>query len=226
MSICKQPALTQISTGQAGPEVNRDLEQLFRAVNRLIRCVSRIADFADSQSGGGFSSGSGSSGGLSSELELPGGSGSRPSRPYMLVETGVDFEVSENYSGIVYVNPSADIDVELPSVPAIGQEITIVNISPTFLATITKSATPVGVLQPGSKVTMLALADSNMAPVWPDGGVVESSGGSISLIGNLYLTDSGDGILFSTSGNVFEMTLSSGGVIATADQGTTTVEPS
>src|SRR5688572_22630871 len=78
---CRVKPITQISAGQAGEHVNRDFEQLFPAVNQLIRCVTKLSSFANSVSNGSFGSGENTSTGGSPgpggvEVVVPQGPGS------------------------------------------------------------------------------------------------------------------------------------------------------
>lgn len=73
MANCRIPQVVKQSTGQAGPEVNRDLEILFAAVNDLIRCVAKVATYLESKSGGTFGSNA-----ASGETGAGGTGGTRP----------------------------------------------------------------------------------------------------------------------------------------------------
>lgn len=109
---CKQAAIEQISTGQAGAEVNRDLESLFRAVNRLIRCVSKISDYIDGQTGNGFDAGNGTGTGGGSVNDPP-GSGATAGPEFMNESGGSDITLGDFMDGVVYYNPSGNINVTL-----------------------------------------------------------------------------------------------------------------
>lgn len=229
--ICEVPVPQKISTGQAGPEVNRDLETIFATLKDMIRCQKRIKLVLDAisqgafTSGGTFTIGGGSgSGGTGGTIIIPQGSGSRP---FVVYSDSNDFTLPTGFVGIVYIDATADIEVTLSDTPGAADEITIINTSSTANSiTLKDGVATIATLPAGAKADIVALSTAAGDWQWPTGVQVASSGGSLTLVGSLYLSDSGNGILFATAGNVFEMTLSGAGVVATADQGSATVEPS
>ena len=215
-SPCKQPPIEQVSTGQAGPEINRDLETLFKAVNQLIRCVSKVADFADAQSGGAFQggSGSGTSGTEGGGLGLPNGN-----RPVQYVESGVGFEIAEGSTGVLYINATADIDVEMPTQPFVGQQLIVINSSAAgFDVTLTKSAgaVDIAVLYPQTMAFMVAFGDSAIAPSWPTVAPVFAQSGIIYLNQSIVLLDSSKGLfLESPDQTLWEHNVDNAGMLST-----------
>src|SRR4051812_45062946 len=127
--ICNRPEIKIQSTGQAGPEVNRDLEVLFSNVNGILRCVAKLASFADSLSAGGFGPGNGTAGSIdpNSGGNL-GRQGQAPGfNPPLRIASGSDFTINEAFFGTVMVDPTADIAITLCT-PVSGWPITIVHV--------------------------------------------------------------------------------------------------
>lgn len=215
-SPCKQPPIQQVSTGQAGVEINRDLETLFKAVNQLIRCVSKVADFADAQSGGAFQggSGSGTSGTGGGGIGLP-----VPDRPVQYVEAGTGFEIAEGSTGILYINATADIDVEMPTSPFVGQQLIVINSSGAgFDVTLTKSAgaVDIAILYPQSMSFMVAFGDSALAPSWPTVVPVFAQSGIMYLNQSIVLLDSGKGLFIeSADASLWAFNVDNAGMLST-----------
>lgn len=218
-SPCKQSAISQISTGQAGNEVNRDLETLFTAVNRLIRCVSRLADFADSQSQGAFSTGGIPSPGNeqgSSSQQFP---GRGPASHILMLDSGANLTLPDGYRGVVFVNPTADISVTLGFAQA-EDWVRVVNTAASgsgFDIELKDGATVLATIYPQCSATASSFSDSSGAWEWPDVVPVSNKDGTVYQNASMVLLDDAKGlVLQSPNGSYWEVTVDNTGAISTA----------
>lgn len=231
--VCQIPAVKMQSTGQAGPEVNRDIEVLFQTANDLIRCVGKLAVFANQVTSGGFATGEGFGGGGSGGSG-PGGTGPQgpggatPGRPWMFVSSGSNLTLPEGFSGDVYVQPTADINVTLSTAgPGIAPRIYNVAADGSGFDVALKNpaTTTIATLQPQQWTDAPSVPDASLLWGYPAALAVWSMGGSLALIGNLAMLTAANGILTATSGNVFEMTLTAAGALVTTDTGLSVPDP-
>lgn len=181
--VCKINPVEQQSTGQAGPEVNRDLEVLFLTVNQLVRCVGKVADFLDSvnngsSGGGSFGGGGGNNGGGgggfgSGDNTLSMKDGAQFKTPghfyYDRISTGADITLTPGCFGVYYITPTAAIAVTLPTTLWWGQWIIVVNGATAVGKTIDVKDAGVTIcsLLPGEYSDLILVRDANGAPAWP-----------------------------------------------------------
>lgn len=206
--ICSIAPVDKQSTGQAGPEIDRDLEVLFLAINQLARCVAKIAQFLDSLTMGGF--GSGSAAGsldIGSQGGAQGSGGTTPLRGFTQYSPGSNFTLPDDASGTIYITPSADIELTLPTNPILGQEpLTIVHAGAAQTITLKNAGSTIGVMVAASYTfPIFPLMDSGVGD-WPDAVPIVGKNGAIYTQGPIVLTDDADGIFLKTAGNYVEVT--------------------
>jgi len=221
--VCRRPPVTQISTGQAGAEVNRDLEVLFAEVNAIKRCIARVADFADGATGGAFAGGSGSSGtGVNMGNSGTGGE-SALQMPVYRITTGSNFTVPDGFTGVVMVVPSANIDVTLCN-PIAEHPITIVHAGSKasgFVVTVKdNSGTTIDTMLPTGQMHLLVGEDDTNAPAWPTAALVSYLSGVWVITGNFYMnTNTGGLYLKSPDGTYWQLTADNTGAVVTTSAG-------
>jgi hypothetical protein len=227
--LCKQQAITQISTGQAGEEVNADLESLFRTVNRIIRCQSAMADAVDQVTGGAFGSGDGGTGGGDNGATTIGGVGTGMSMPgggggfmAMRVSTGSAFTVPENFNGVIFLDATADLTVTLCP-PREGQLIVLMNVGASHVLTVHDDLgnTIATTIEATGWMSLTTKEDSSNVLTWPSACPVVYPTGSIVMPGNIVWSDSAKGpVLKSPNGHLWLQSVSNAGVVTNSDLGT------
>lgn len=221
---CEQSEISQVSTGQAGPEINRDFETVFRAVNRLIRCTGKISAFLDSNNNGSFGGGSGEGGGGGGGVQPPveGPLGDGDGRRFWLYSADSDFTMPEGFGGIAYVDPSADIVVTLNS-SVYGRGVVIAHTGTANTMTVRDAGgVTIGTIKPGQWAPFEATFNASGTPSWGPGSVVLGSDGKVYLMESLVFRSSSAGpMLKSPGGNWWLLSVNNAGVLSTSDQGTT-----
>ena len=160
---CRLPQSRQISTGQAGAEINRDLEVLFADVNALKLCASRQANYLNANGGGAFDTGGTGGGGdeggggTHTDGTLAPGGGSPPSAhiPHYYVETATDWTLPECAYGVWNFVPTANLVVTLPSPIGCGFVIVVNGASATYSITLKDDL--------GSTIATLAPTEAKIA---------------------------------------------------------------
>ena len=181
---CRNPKAQQISTGQAGADVNRDLETLFALANNLSDCVAKIANFLNANGGGGFdtggtgSGGTGDGGGTGGTIttEGPGkvgGTGvtlesANPATDRtQYIRTAYDFTLPIGARGVWQFDLTANIIVTLPP-PAGCMDPTIVNATAATYSITLKDdrGNTVATLAP-TEAAMITPRDASTGAYWP-----------------------------------------------------------
>lgn len=221
--LCHIPVGEQISHGQAGPEVNRDLESLFGLARSFSSCVSKIADYLNSNTSGGFGLGNSGSGGGT------GGGGSTMPPPIIFrggelpvtrVSSGSSFTVMDGFSGILMIDATADITVTLrPPLP--GIPLVLVHSGGAFTITVNDdTAAAIGTLAQ-FEIAIPGVKESSVAvPLWHTGLVVFTVGGGLRLKDDVTVVGSGNGmVLQSPNGNYHRISVDNAGALSTSDLG-------
>lgn len=163
---CVIPTPKMQSTGQAGPEVNRDLEVLFDSVGHVIRCLSKLKDFANNVSQGSFGNGDGTAGGEENPGSATQGTSSLRglSGNFMYLDPSSNMTLPEQFAGIAYIEPSAAIEVTLPS-PEPGALIVVANANVTHAITLKDNGgTTIGTIAAGGYAIVPTI--SGVSGVW------------------------------------------------------------
>lgn len=212
--ICRGPQIRQISnSSDSNDRVNRDLEQLYRTLNRVIRCQSSMADALDSLSGGSFAGGGGAVGGATGGNGL--GESGNPTPPIVLrVSTGSNYTIPDHFSGIVFIEATAGIDVTLPDAES-DHPIQVQSIAASAgnMALKTSGGTTLATIMPGGVCLPPVVEDANNVPGWATKAAVMYSSGALHIPGDLVLVGPGKLFLQDTvTGNYFDITVASGAV--------------
>lgn len=174
---CRRPQVRQQSTGQAGPEINRDLEVLFEEVNGLNRCVGRVSDYLERRSDDDdFEGGGGGEGTPPPDPPPPpppppedGGGHGQGQKYFETYTLSANWEISEGFSGMLYIQPTTNIDVTLPSRPQLGQWLRIFNAATGVgkAITVKDGASTVVSLLTGEYTDIILVKSVAGAPGWP-----------------------------------------------------------
>lgn len=221
--LCKQPPITQISTSLKWEDINRDLENLFRALNRVMRCQSKMADAIDSSTGGSFGSGDGSTSGgsgfgIGTGSQNPDFSGNGVYR----VSSGANVILPEGFSGYAMIDATANIDVTLPS-PQSGKPITVMHTGTANTITLkTNAGTTIESLAIGYVAWCDPVEVAAGDAAWVTGTVVFNQGGVQITTSDFYFDSTGAGIVLkSPNGHYWRYTIDNTGATVTSDLGTT-----
>jgi hypothetical protein len=207
---CGAKKVTQISTGQAGPHVNRDLEILFDTVNKLIDCVTDVENS------------------VSPGVDLAsGGDTARTSEGFPhILDSAVDLTLGDGLTGTVYINPSAAINVTLGE-PGMGP-LTVVHYSGADFDITLKNpnADTIGTIKRYQYSSVPPMVASTGEWAWPTGIVVVGSQGSLYIGGNVIVRDDAIGVkLKDTAGHWWTFTVLTTGALTSADSGTVEEAP-
>lgn len=188
---CKLPEIVQISTGQAGAEVNRDLETLFKTCNSLIRCVGKLSDALDEAYSSGSTtsptptngsvdgSGAGSGGG-------GGGGGGSISFPHF-TSLSASATLPNGFDGIVFVAPGSNATITLPT-PGRGGSVVVHHTGTSNTVTVNDDlSNTLAVLTAGEFITARQLEDGSQLAAWVTGAIVESKTGTTRFVGGSVL---------------------------------------
>lgn len=191
---CLMPPIVQQSTGQAGPEVNRDLEVLFQAVNQLARCTGKISSYLDGGAGGGGFEG----GGGSTNPPTP------PSPPvphppetpeFLLIDAGDDFTLPEEATGDIYINPSDDITVTLGT-PRYGNRQRLFHVGTSKTITVNApGAVLIDELETGQMLEPMVFPASDAEPEYASGALVMGKTGAVYTSHVLVFRDADAGLV-------------------------------
>lgn len=208
MSTCNRGLVSQVSTGQAGVEVNRDLETLFRRVNELQTCLNLVVEQLNATTNGGFASGDGgvtSGGGGFNHIPVEGG----PLR----MSSGSNLSIPDGFSGLVMIDATANINVTLP-IPIAGNQITVMNVGAASTITIKddlgNSLTPT--ITTGGFMNVQPVEDAANAPEWPAAAVVQYPSGTIHIPGDLVVVSASNALVLkdTATGDYYDVTVASG----------------
>lgn len=222
---CRIQPLKQISVSQAGAEVNRDLEQLFAAVNQLAVCVGKIADYLNTSSRGGFSDGNGpgngggGAGGLGTGIANPRGLAQEVIR----ISTSGTYSVPVGFMGVLMVDPTADLTVVLCP-PEAGKPITIMHVGSANVVTVQDDlgANLAPVINAGGWTTLMPKEDSSNARTWPAGAVTQYPNGVIAVQERVIIAGATKGFgLQAPNGKYFDITVDNTGALVTTFIGNT-----
>lgn len=223
---CRIQPISQVSTGQAGAQIETDLNTLFATINTLARCVGKIADFLDAQGGGTFAGGSGggSSGSGSGSTGTGTGAGQSHAMFVQRVSTGSNYSVPYGFTGLLLIDATADINVTMPP-PEAGFPVVVMNVGAAH--TITLKDDLGSTINPpiihGGWTTLMPIEDSANAPTWPAATVVFYPNGTIHTAGNVVITNNAMGlVLKSANGHYWLEAVDNAGSPSTGDQGTPT----
>lgn len=229
---CVIPTPKMQSTGQAGPEVNRDLEVLFDSVGHVIRCLSKLREFANNVSQGAFGGGEGGAGGD----EEPGNTqqGTTPLRGlsgnFMYLDPSSNTTLPEQFAGIAYIEPSAAIEVTLPS-PEPGALIVVANANVTHAITLKDNGgTTIGTIAAGGYAIVPTISGASgvwdypaLAIVVDGSGVLDSSVVPTSGLGVIVQDEGVTQTGLGDSGSVDTINFEGAGVTASVTGMTATV---
>lgn len=227
---CIQGLKTQISSGQAGAEINRDLETLFAGLNQVILCVKAISDVLEKATGGAFQGGTPGTG-----ATLPGGPGPGGTE-VVIVERGSEgsFLVTSSGSNITlpdgniqaYIEPTASIDVTLGN-PGLGDvglvQHTGASNTITFKDNLGNTIATINTQQLAIVRTYL---DTSGAPTWQTGALVFGKTGIVYTDDDVVFRNNAVGPVVKDVGDgEFVRLLTNAGVMANVDTASST-EPS
>ena len=211
---CFLPEQKQVSTGQAGPEVNRDLEVLFAAVNQMARCMGRVSDFADSIAQGSFNGGSGNSG-----SQPPGPQPiALPEWPLTEISTSSNITLPTGMSGDVFIIPGANITVTLGSPQKGRRPLNVFHAGTANTITINSNlAVAICTLNTGQQTELRSWLNTSGEPLWNTGAPVVGSSGIVYLKNDLVFRDSAKGAVFkdTTDGNAVRTTVTADTLVTT-----------
>lgn len=178
---CKQPPIHQISTeGDCSRPVNRDLETLFATLNQVLVCVSKMSDALDAQTGGNFAGGAGSpgAGGGGPDGGTLGGGPLGQGQGFMMLDSGGDLTLPDQFSGTVIINASADLIVTLP-VPAHDSVIVLVHGAASKTITVKDDlGNTICTLKTG-RLTVIRAYTSGATPSWPTAVITFDATGDV-----------------------------------------------
>lgn len=208
---CLMPPVVQQSTGQAGPEVNRDLEVLFEAVNQLARCTRKVSEYLDGgSSGGGFGGG----GGSTSPPNPPSPPTPHPPETpdFLIINADASFTLPEEVSGDVFINPSTDVTVTLGT-PMYGSRLRLFHIgTANTIAVETPASTLIDDLQPGQMMEPAVFPSDTNEPEWVTGVIVLGKTGTVYTSHSIVMRDPDAGFVQKdqTDGEFYRLELNSG----------------
>jgi len=216
---CKRPKVRQISTGQAGPQVNRDLETLFGAVNSLIECVSRVSDFLDSSHSGGFAGGSGSGGSgggggvVQPTLSLPG-------KQLVVESSSTDVTVPDGFDGHLFLTPAASIAVQMGRA-SYGGVVRIWHAGTSNTITLKdENAATIGTLKANERAVLVASVTAAGTITWGSVLVYGGDGKLKSSADVVFRSSSAGPVLLDTTDGKYYRVKSTNGVLGVTDLGT------
>ena len=221
---CRIEPPVQISTGQAGKEINRDLENLFKTMRDVARCVGKIAGFLNQGNDGGFDdgggggdSGSGGSGGSGSGGGTGGGGiGTDPvvEPAAQFYSTGSNITVPAMTSGIYKVVPSANIDVTLPAPTGCGT-ILIIHGGSANTATVKDDLGNTLCVLAAGQLTYIAPRQGATSSLWPTKSVKVTATGQV-ITPSVYVNATSPGLILADgSGSYWRLDVSGAGVLST-----------
>ncbi len=218
ISSCNRGLVSQVSTGQAGVEVNRDFETLFRRINELQQCINAIVNQLNATSSGQFESGDGGtpgSGGIG--IVDPGIQG----MPVIRLSTGSNYTLPDGFMGVAMIDATANIDVTLP-LPIAGRKTTIVHAGTANTITLkTDGGTAIAAITTMGACSPEAVEDSANAPAWVTKATVVYPTGTTQYQNNIVIVPAGKGItmLDATNGNYYTLYFDGGIVTSSSSLG-------
>jgi hypothetical protein len=233
-SICQHQEVKQQSTGQAGPEVNRDLEVIFRRLNQMGRCQAGLAEWVNSSSGGSFGAGNGGAGGSTGGGTggtgggvggVGGTGGLRPggSDFIRLPSWTSSFTVPLGFNGLIVVDPGASLTISLntPLPDTCVQILHAGPASPEYILTINDdAAAAIGSLRPGMLGIATCFENTGIDPSWPSNLLIVAQNGQIILTQDVVIDDNTYGVIIrSPNGNYQRLTIRNTGQLEVFDLG-------
>lgn len=203
--ICQRPPVKQQSTGQAGPEVNRDLEVLFAAVNAALRCNAALSELVQQL----LVTPAAQPDGLESGLP-----------PLLRVPLSANYTVPGGFTGIILANSTGAYSITLPP-PRAGCPIELFEVGGTDPIVVKDDAgTTIGTMVASSYTRVVPAEGSTGTQAWPTGLVAQGFGGTL-YPADVVVSAAADGFIWlDSAGHWWRATIATTGALTTADLGT------